>query len=114
METFLKNLKKSLKKNFPGYRIEYLIRTFQSLKANIHLEENYFISIRYNARNERIDVALISNNRRIFGYDNLKKWHFHPYENPPTHVPCQIPSIDKILSDTKKYYDIDREKKSKP
>jgi hypothetical protein len=77
-----------------------------SLKVNIHLETNNFISIRYNARNGRMDFALISNNQRIFGYDNLKTWHYHPYEDPLSHVPCDPPSIDKILSDTKKCWEI--------
>ena len=110
METFLKNLKKSLKKNFSGYRIEYLIKTLQSLKANIYLEESYFIAVRYNARNGRVDIALICDNQRIFGYDNLKVWHLHPYEDPSRHDPCEPPPMDKILSDTKKYYEMDRGK----
>ncbi len=106
MEKFLADLKKSLNKHFTRYRTEYLILTMFSLKVNIHLEKNYFISIRYNTRNSRLDVALISNNQRIFGYDNLKRWHCHPYEAPSTHVPCDPPSMDKILADTKKIYEI--------
>lgn len=113
MEKFLKNLENSLKIYFPGYSIDYLIQSLQSLKARIQLEGDYFIAVRYNARNSRTDVALVSNNQRIFGYDNLKKWHFHPYENPSMHVPCEPPSMEKIISDTKKYYEMDKQKSTK-
>lgn len=110
MDKFLKILKQNLKEQFPGYRVEYLIQTLFSLKVNIHLEKNYFISIRYNGRNGRMDMALIAYKQRIFGYDNLKTWHYHPYGNPSSHIPCEPPSLDKMLSDTKKYYEIDKQK----
>jgi hypothetical protein len=110
MHQFLDDIDKSLKKNFSEYRIEFLLKTPKSLKARVYLDDNCFIALRYNARNNRIDVALIKNDRRIFGYDNLKQWHFHPYENPSNHIPCSPPSIEKIFSDTKKYYEMDKQK----
>lgn len=113
MSDFLDKVEKSLKKNFSKYRMEYLIKTPRSLKAKVHLEANYFIALRHNDRNGRIDVALIKDNQRIFGYDNLKQWHYHPYKNPSEHIHCDAPSIEKIISDAKKYYEIDRRKKEK-
>jgi hypothetical protein len=109
MHQFLDDIDKSLKKNFSGYRIEFLLKTPKSLKARVYLDDNCFIALRYNARNNRIDVALIKDERRIFGYDNLKQWHFHPYENPSGHIPCNPPSIEKMISDTKKYYEMDKQ-----
>jgi len=108
MQNFLDDVEKFLKRDFSNYRIEFLIKAPKSLKARIYLDENCFISLRYNARNNRIDVALIKNNQRIFGYDNLKTWHFHPYENPSEHLPCNPPSIGKMISDVKKYYEMDK------
>ncbi|MEW6417775.1 MAG: hypothetical protein AB1480_06605 [Nitrospirota bacterium] len=105
VDSFLSEIKTSLKNYFTESRIEFILKTPKSLKANIHLDENFFIAVRYNARNERTDFALIHNNQRIFGYDNLKEWHFHPYENPSGHIPCEKPSIDKIISDIKIIYD---------
>ncbi|MCK4760924.1 MAG: hypothetical protein KAW12_01905 [Candidatus Aminicenantes bacterium] len=110
MERFLKELQESLKKNFTKYRVEFIISTPRSLKANIYLDDPYFIAVRYNARNGRIDTALIKDNRRVFGYDNLKSWHFHPFENPEEHVFCDAPSIEKMVSDTRKYFEIDKKK----
>lgn len=112
VDVFLSELEASLKKYFTEYKIEFFVRTSKSLKANIYLSHNLFIAVRYavryNVRNERIDFALIRNDQRIFGYDNLKEWHYHPYGSPSDHFPCNKPPIDKIISDIRevceKYY----------
>lgn len=105
VEAFLSEVEASLKNHFTGYEIQFLIRTPKSLKANIHLDKNLFIALRFNARNGRMDFALIQNNKRIFGYDNLKRWHYHPYENLSRHIICDKPSIGKIISDIRKVYE---------
>jgi hypothetical protein len=110
MQRFLDDIEKSIRKHFVGYRIEFLLKTSKSLKARVYINDNYFIAVRYNARNSRIDVALIKDSQRIFGYDNLKKWHYHPYGSPADHISCDQPSIEKIISDTKKYFEMDRQK----
>lgn len=99
VEEFILEVESSLQKYFPTSRIEFLLRTAKSLKCNVYLQENLFIAIRFNARNERTDFALISNNQRVFGFDNLKQWHYHPYENPDEHIPCGEPTITKIVSE---------------
>ena len=108
IDPFLNNLQDALRKNFAEYRIEYLLKTPKSLKAKIYLSESYFIAVRYNARNGRVEVALIKDDQRIFGCDNLKEWHIHPYEDPSDHVPCAPPTIGKIIHDTKTNYELDR------
>ena len=108
MHRFLEDVQKSLEKHFSEYRIEFLIKTPKSLKAKVYLPDEYFIALRYNARNGRLDVALIKDEQRIFGCDNLKRWHFHPYENPLEHIHCDPPTVERIISDVKKYYEIDR------
>lgn len=106
VEAFLLAIDTSLKRHFTVYKIEFILKTPKSLKANIHLAEKFFIAVRYNARNERTDFALIQNNQRIFGYDNLKEWHCHPFDAPSKHIPCDKPSIDKIIADIKKVYEV--------
>lgn len=59
--------------NFSFYNIQTILQTEKSFKANIYLEKNIFIAVRYKTRNKRIDFALIKDNQRIFGYDNLKE-----------------------------------------
>ena len=102
VDTFLENLKKAACKYFPNSSIKYILRTDKSLKLNILIEEDIFIAIRYNSRNGRKDFALVSQGNRIFGYDNLKTWHYHPVSNPQEHISCEEPTVDKVISDMKK------------
>ncbi len=106
VKDFLSEVTTLLKRHFKEFNIEVLIETQKSLKTNIHLAQNLFIAVRYNSRNERMDFALIYNDKRIFGYDNLKEWHCHPYENPSDHIPCDKPSIEKIIIDIKRIYEV--------
>lgn len=86
---------------FPEATINVIKRLSHYLKLTITLSENVFISIRFNVQNERQDFALIHKDKRIFGYDNLKRWHYHPFDNPAQHVLCQKPSIQKVFKDMK-------------
>jgi hypothetical protein len=97
--TFLAEITASLKRSFPSYSIEFLLRTPKALKINVQLKEGLFIAVRYNSRNGRTDFALIKDGKRVFGYDNLKEWHYHPSDDPSTHVPCDKPSVDWIISE---------------
>ena len=104
VESFLKEVIASIEKHFSDYKYEILFKTPKSLKANIHLDKELFIALRYNARNNRVDFALVYENKRIFGYDNLKQWHYHPFDNPSIHIPCEEPSIERMISEIKEIY----------
>lgn len=106
VDDFLLEIRTSFKKHFKEHKIEVLMKTPKSIKANIHLKEDLFIALRFNARNGRMDFALIQNNQRIFGYDNLKEWHYHPYGNPSEHIPCDKPTVDKIVFGIKEICEI--------
>jgi len=101
---FIEELEQSLKENFPFFEMRLLFHTENSFKANILLEKDSFISVRFNSRNGRMDFALIIKNQRKFGYDNLKKWHYHPVSNPDDHIFCEAPSIKKMINDIKEAY----------
>jgi hypothetical protein len=45
VEAFLSEVETSLKNHFTGYKIQFLIRTPKSLKANIHLDKNIFLAL---------------------------------------------------------------------
>ena len=59
-----------------------------------------FVDIYCNTQTNRFDFSLIQNSTRIFGYDNLKSWHYHPVENPGSHCDCQEPDLEQIVSET--------------
>jgi hypothetical protein len=106
VQEFLIEIETALKNYFSSYRLQTILQTEKSFKANIHLDMNTFIAVRYNARNKRMDFALIMDNQRSFGYDNLKDWHYHPQTNPAEHILCKEPSIKKIISDIKDVFDL--------
>lgn len=106
VDEFLFEIETSVKLHFKKFKISFLIKTPNSLKAKVMLEEKTFIALRYNARNGRIDFALIHNHQRIFGYDNLKEWHFHPYSNPSKHINCKKTTINNIIFDIREVYEI--------
>ena len=86
---------------FPGATIKVLQRLSSYLKLNIRIRENTFISLRFNAENDRQDFALIHQNARIFGYDNLKQWHYHPLADASQHVLCAQPSLRQVFEEMK-------------
>ena len=101
IETFLIELRVVLNKSFPESHVKYILKTPRSLKANIPVNIDTFISIRYNSRNGRKDFALIHRGQRVFGYDNLKIWHIHPFNAPNTHLPCKEPPMEQIFIEMK-------------
>ena len=97
VETFLEELQSATDAYFPDASIQFILKTSKSLKVNVLLKKGAFIAARYNARNGRKDVAVIENDKRIFGYDNLKSWHHHPLHDPESHIQCEEPSMKKVL-----------------
>ncbi|PIU64526.1 MAG: hypothetical protein COS85_12175 [Armatimonadetes bacterium CG07_land_8_20_14_0_80_59_28] len=62
--------------------------------------------IYYNALNGRTDDALMAENHRVFGMDNLREWHCHPLGDATSHVPCEAPEIDDALRDMARIIEI--------
>lgn len=100
---FLKELQAVIIKYFPDSSIDYIIKTSKSLKVNITIKKGIFVAVRYNSRNSRTDFALIEYDKRIFGYDNLKHWHYHPFNDPESHIDCDEPSIEKVFTEIRSY-----------
>ena len=67
-------------------------------KLRIFLTQDLFVEIRANARNKRISYALVQNEKRIAGFDNLGAWHIHPFENPDAHRRVAAPSPKKVFA----------------
>jgi len=99
VEEFIYELEIALHRNIPYFTQETFLHTGQSFKAYFYIRPDLFLNVRYNAVNGRTDVALIHMHERVFGYDNLKEWHYHPFENPKLHIPCDEPSLEFILNE---------------
>lgn len=72
------------------------------LKSRVKIRKDLFVAIYYNPGNERQDFALIYRGRRIFGYDNLDFWHYHPFKSPKDHIPCARPKMNVIWQEIKR------------
>lgn len=106
IESFVDELERLRDKYFPGRNLKYLIRTPRSLKADIQISNDTFISIRYNSINGRKDFALIHKRQRTFGYDNLKTWHVHPFNSPGIHQSCNAePAMNQIFIEIRDIYE---------
>ena len=67
-------------------KIEILLLDEPVSKIKAIINARTFINIFYNSESEKFSFALIKNNKRIFGVDNTRNWHIHPFENPDSHV----------------------------
>ncbi|MFH0729395.1 MAG: hypothetical protein V2B19_24035 [Pseudomonadota bacterium] len=63
------------------------------------IDAAFFIDIYFNAENGRSDFSPIWAGKRVFGYDNLTHWHYHPVDNPSLHVTCNQPPLRQILEE---------------
>lgn len=67
------------------------------VKIKAVITSDVFINIFYNAETEKYSFALIKQNRRIFGIDNTRNWHMHPFENPDDHLKTTKTSLLDFL-----------------
>jgi len=58
---------------------------FAWIKIRATLTNESFVDISYNQETGKTTFAQIRNSQRIFGADNKKAWHWHPYEDPQRH-----------------------------
>ena len=100
VEVFLREISKLKDELFPDGRLETVYARLDKVSLRLVIKDALFIDIYFNALNGRFDFTLINNSRRIFGYDNLKSWHFHPYKNPDAHVECDRPTLRQIMRET--------------
>jgi len=67
------------------------------LKARIGLGKAKYVDVFFREETQRIDYALIVADTRVFGLDNLKGWHCHPFGNPDQHILCAEPTPEEAL-----------------
>jgi hypothetical protein len=93
---FYQELLDNLNAHFPPYPSRVIELNNLRLKARIH-HAPLFLAVFYAANTGKISVAILHNNQRVLGFDNLNGWHVHPFENPDHHVPIPEPSLEYIV-----------------
>lgn len=66
-------------------------------KIRADIDADTFIVVFYNAETSRYSYVLIKDNKRIFGIDNARGWHIHPFENPESHLETNPVSLAEFL-----------------
>ena len=77
--------------------LEPLLLEEPVLKLRVHVGTSLFIDVFYNAETGKTSFALIQDGQRIFGADNTRGWHRHPFESPEQHCPCEATSFASFL-----------------
>ncbi len=98
IEEFEKQLVYGLRKYAQGGNLEIVEKSMVRLKARYHIGVSLFIDIFYAIRTEKVSFAVVQKGERVFGIDNLGRWHCHPFGKPENHEPIDEPSIEEIVS----------------
>lgn len=94
---FLYELEQSINTYFPYATLEINEFNVLRLKVRIITSSSLFIDVFYGHRKKRVDFALIKDEKRVFGIDNLGGWHYHSVERPNQHERTSEMSIKKII-----------------
>lgn len=100
VEDILQELSRLKYELLPESEIEIVYKRIDRVSIRVVLSPILFIDIYANVKNGRYDFSLIKDNKRIFGYDNLKGWHLHPLNVPDDHFKCEEPSsLEQIVKE---------------
>jgi hypothetical protein len=97
LDEFLAELTALKEEFFPTAQIQTVYSRTDRISLRLVLDASLFIDVYFNADNARFDFSLIKEGDRVFGYDNLKSWHYHPFEDPNQHISCSEPSLRHIV-----------------
>jgi len=86
-------------KRFPGVDFAISERRSAILEIRVIFAHETFMEIYANAVTGKKSFTVIKNGKRIWGYDNYRYWHHHPLDKPESHVPCNEPSLNKIVDE---------------
>lgn len=93
---------KTIKEEFPHAELEVHERRDTILEIRATVEKEIFIEIYANFLTNKRSYSLIHEGDRVFGYDNHKFWHYHPVEDPNTHISCKEPSVPFVIQQIRK------------
>ncbi len=62
-------------------------RTENIISLKLLIDNDLFIQIYRNNEKDKLNLALVFKNRRLYGYDSEGgKYHCHPFDNPDSHI----------------------------
>lgn len=97
LEGFLGEVRKAARLVFPEAALDYTIVRLTHLGFRIIINKETFVDVYFNEETQRTDYALIHKGERVYGVDNLKGWHYHPFQAVERHLPCPEPSVQEVF-----------------
>ncbi|MEA3459975.1 MAG: hypothetical protein U9R11_04800 [Chloroflexota bacterium] len=98
---FKKALLATIAAHFPAASVEILERRTTILQARVSIDEETFIEVYFNSLTGKKSYSLIFRGQRVMGYDNYKFWHYHPFDKPEEHIPCEEPDVEDVIAEMK-------------
>jgi hypothetical protein len=98
---FLDELRRVARLVFPKAALDYNIVRLTHLSLRVTISEETFVDVYFNEETHRTDYALIHKGERVYGVDNLKGWHYHPFRAVEQHLPCPDPSVQEVFEKVK-------------
>ncbi len=73
--------------NIHGLGFVEIDRTDNIVSVKLHIDSQIFIQIYGNSSKNKLNMALVFNNRRLYGYDSSGgRYHYHPFDAPDAHI----------------------------
>ena len=101
LKGFLDEVMRAARSAFPNAAFDYTIVRLTHLRLRITINEETFVDVYFNEETQRTDYALIHKGERVYGVDNLKGWHYHPFQAVEQHLPCPEPSVQEVFEKMK-------------
>ena len=101
IQGFLDEVRRTARSAFPGAALDYTVVRLTHLRLRITINEETLVDVYFNEETQRTDYALIHRGERVYGVDNLKGWHYHPFRTVEQHLPCPEPSVLKVFEEMK-------------
>jgi hypothetical protein len=97
LKGFLDEVRRVARLAFPRATLDYTIVRLTHFSLRITINEETFVDVYFNEETQRTDYALIHKGERVYGVDNLKGWHYHPFQVVEQHLPCPEPSVQAVF-----------------
>ncbi len=97
IDTFRDQLCDLVEKKFPDVEFKINERRSSIFEIRIFFTPEVLMESYLNGITGKRSFALVKSGKRIWGCDNYRYWHYHPFSNPETHVQCNEPSLEKIV-----------------
>jgi hypothetical protein len=101
MAEFKQQVVAAIAKYLPHLRFSFEERRGVELRCRVEVDDHTLIDVYHSAVTSKTSYALVKGGGRIFGYDNFRGWHVHPYTNPDAHLACQEPTPDQVFREIK-------------